>query len=128
MKLYIASNYNSHPEMRGIAARLEASGHFVTSEWIQGTHGSGDQNERWARIDIRDLEAAEGLVLFTEDFSNSRVRGGKHVEFGYAMAKGKRLFIIGARRNVFHSLSEVAAFAEIQGLIDHLKVCERSAA
>jgi len=29
-------------------------------------------------------------------------RGGRHVEFGYAMAKGKRLIVVGYRENLFH--------------------------
>lgn len=106
MKIYLASNYSTHPQMRGYAEMLEQHGHTVNSEWINGTHG-GDDREQYARIDLRDVDAAEALILFTAAPTGSRTRGGKHVEFGYALAKGKRIFIVGEPQNVFHHLSEV---------------------
>jgi hypothetical protein len=36
--------------------------------------------------------------------------GGRHVEFGYGMAKGKRLVLIGERENVFHDHPSVEVY------------------
>jgi len=106
MKIYLASNYSTHPQMREFAQALAAIGHEVTSEWINGTHG-GDDRAMYAQIDLRDVDAAEAVIFWSEAPAGSRTRGGKHVEFGYALAKGKRLFVVGPCLNVFHHLPEV---------------------
>ena len=41
-------------------------------------------------------------------------RGGRHVEFGYAASRGKRLTIIGPRETVFHHLDGVEHFENAQ--------------
>ncbi len=33
--------------------------------------------------------------------------GGRHVEFGYALAKGKPIVLVGPQRNVFHFHSNI---------------------
>lgn len=106
MKIYLASNYSTHPEMRGYAAKLEAAGHVVTSEWINGS-SRGDDRAEYARIDLRDVDGADALIFFSESPAGSRTRGGKHVEFGYALARGKRIFLVGPCVNVFHHLPEI---------------------
>lgn len=37
-------------------------------------------------------------------------RGGRHVEFGVAVASCKRLVVIGPRENIFHHLPRVEVF------------------
>lgn len=116
MKIYLAANYSTHPEMRTYAETLKASGHEVTSEWINGTHG-GDNKAEYAHIDLRDVDSADAVIFFSEAPPNSRTRGGKHVEFGYALAKGKRLFIVGGCHNVFHYLPEVIQRVEFSDIL-----------
>jgi hypothetical protein len=119
MKIYLASNYSTHPEMRERAAELQALGHEVTSEWISGSHG-GDDRAAYAQIDLRDLDASDAVIFWSTTPPNSRTRGGKHVEFGYALAKGKAIFIVGKAENVFHHLPQViqrVEFADVLALI-----------
>lgn len=123
MKIYLAANYSTNPAMREIARELERHGHEVTSEWILGTHAGHDQAS-YAKIDLRDIDAAEALVLFSEQPSGSRTRGGKHVEFGYALAKGKRLFIVGNHGNVFHHLPGVIQRMHFADLLPVLNQAE----
>ncbi len=119
MRIYLASNYSTRPQMRAHAAILQTLGHTVTCEWINGTHG-GDDRASYAEIDLRDLDAAESVIFFSEAPMGSRTRGGKHVEFGYALAKGKRIYIVGPCVNVFHHLPQIIQrfeFADILGLL-----------
>lgn len=44
-------------------------------------------------------------------------RGGRHVEFGYAMAKGKRLIVVGHRENLFHEHPAVEFFASMWDMV-----------
>ena len=116
MKIYLASNYSTHPQMREYAALLKTHGHSVQCEWITGTHG-GDDRANYAEIDLWDLDAADALVLFTGSPEGSRTRGGKHVAFGYALAKSKRLFLVGAPLNMFHYLPGVIQRMTLEDLL-----------
>lgn len=129
-KIYLAARYSRHTEMQGYAAELRAAGHTVTSRWINGSHQvmlngeplgaereamfeSGhtsmeNQRREFAGHDWDDLMAADIVISFTEQprmVSNSR--GGRHVEFGAALAAGKRCIVVGWRENVFHCLPTV---------------------
>jgi nucleoside 2-deoxyribosyltransferase len=109
MKIYLASNYSTHPAMRDRAKELRDLGHEVVAEWISGTHNMDGAyaDAKYAELDLRDIDAADAIILFTDSPPGSRSRGGKHVEFGYALAKGKRLFIVGTPANIFHHLPGV---------------------
>jgi hypothetical protein len=119
--IYLAARYNKHPEMQGVRDVLQAMGHTVTSRWID-QHG-GDQLESathaqlnsqseacavYGQHDIEDIEAAETVISFT--YPDGGGKGGRHIEFGYALAKGKRMILVGPRENIFHTLPEVERF------------------
>ena len=108
MKIYLAARYERRAEMAGYGAELEAMGHEITSRWISGSH---DPMIRWARFaeeDIEDITRADAVVSFTENLSHGLSgRGGRHVEFGVAIALGKQLIVVGCRENVFHHLGMV---------------------
>jgi hypothetical protein len=125
VRIYLAARYGRHPEMQQVAADLQAAGHEVTSRWIWGSHDlpSGvdvpDRAEatRFAVEDIADLMKAECLISFTEaPGADGRARGGRHVEYGIALALhmthtgAMRLITVGPRENVFHWLPFVAVY------------------
>ena len=122
MRIYIAARYDRRFEMLGVASELMRAGHEVTSRWIEG--GRGDDPELVAAIeDIADLGRADCLVTFTERPERTvawAARGGRHVEFGIALATGKRLCIVGLRENVFHHLPRVEIYATVPDLIEGL--------
>jgi hypothetical protein len=62
------------------------------------------------------LLAAEMVISFT----GGGGKGGRHVEFGLAVAAGKRLVVIGPRENVFHCLPGVSVVTDIEALIGFL--------
>lgn len=118
MKVYLAARYSRHGEMAQYAADLAAHGHTVTSRWIHGDHDlplgvSQAEAEaigvRFAQEDWQDLMEAGAVINFTEEpgKAGGRNRGGRHVEFGAALAMQKRCIVVGWRENVFHHLPEV---------------------
>lgn len=123
-KVYLAARYSRHPEMRGYRDELEAMGHKVTARWIDcHTDVVGDftasftqeflnenpeKCEPLGQHDINDLDAADWVISFT----GGGGKGGRHVEFGYAVATGKRLMVVGPRENVFHTLASVEHFED----------------
>jgi nucleoside 2-deoxyribosyltransferase len=116
MKVYLASNYSTWPDMQVKAAQLKYLGHEVTSEWITGAH-NGDDRAEYAAIDLRDIDEAEAVIFFSESPEGSRTRGGKHVEFGYALARGKQIFLVGPPVNVFHHLPQVVQRLKFEDLL-----------
>jgi hypothetical protein len=105
MTVYIAGPYQTKAECRAIAETLEGAGYEVTSRWL---YDSQEDSEEAAIVDIVDIERAGALLLYHPAEWAGRGTGGRHVEFGYALARGKRLVILGrAASNVFHLLSAV---------------------
>lgn len=88
--------------MRQYRDELEAMGHIVTSRWIdEDLSPEGDFAGAAAKglKDIEDIGMAFHVLFFTDVPSTT---GGMHVEFGYALARGRTLSIIGPLVNIFH--------------------------
>lgn len=119
MRIYLAADYVRKHEMRGCRDVIEALGHEVTSSWIDtpdhvedagiGSSAITDGNymdyASYAKTDWNDIHVSDMLVLFT---TGELTRGGRHTEFGLALAWGKMTAIVGPREHVFHCLPEVA--------------------
>jgi hypothetical protein len=121
MRIYLAARFDRSVEMREVAAQLARSGHFVTSRWIHGRQSGPDLVS--ATEDIEDLASANCLVSFTEHATRSvawAARGGRHVEFGVALASRLRLCIVGPRENIFHHLPKVEVYATVDELVTGL--------
>lgn len=119
MRVYLAARYSLNGAMREAAAYLSARGHVITSRWINGCHELGDHptdeaRRRLAFEDLDDLRIADAMIAFSEPprtMSNSR--GGRHVEFGLAIALNKQILVIGLRENVFHYLPDIRHFSNL---------------
>lgn len=122
VKIYLAARYSRREELCGYRAELEALGHRVTSRWLNGNHQIDDaglsaeaaqeERVRFASEDWNDLMAADWCISFTETPRSSNSRGGRHVEFGAALATGKVCVVVGPRENVFHCLPGVEWFPD----------------
>jgi hypothetical protein len=97
-------------ELQVYAAQLEAAGHVVTSRWVRGVHPVGGDVSKYAAEDIEDVIAADAIISFTEEPRSSNSNGGRHVEHGLALGRGKRLIVVGFRENVFHHLEHCEFF------------------
>jgi len=122
VKLYFAARFSRLPELVRFRDELTAAAPGygaeieVNSRWLLGGHewvGTADDDipvdrlAEFARDDIEDLMAADAMVCFTESPRSGPARGGRHVEFGYALAMGKRIIVVGYRENVFYCLPGV---------------------
>jgi len=121
-KVYLAARYSRREELCGYRSHLETLGYVVTSRWLNGNHQIDDaglsveakaaERERFACEDWNDLMEADICISFTETPRSSNSRGGRHVEYGAALAKGARCLVVGPRENVFHCLPEVEVYEE----------------
>lgn len=142
MRIYLAARYSRREEMCVYRTSLEAMGHTVTSRWLNGAHQIddtgvpiGDHGEhriecdgsadvrgadlrlKFAQEDVDDVVAADAVISFTEKPRSTGNRGGRHVEFGIALALGKRLLVVGHRENLFHWLGSVEFFESSDSLL-----------
>lgn len=120
MKIYMASRFSNRHILQGWQDDLIALGHEIVSRWsLRGNdhqiptglsrQASDDERARFAVEDIEDINRCDCMIsLMCEPRNNSR--GGRHVEFGYALAKGCRLITVGPRETVFHHLETVEHF------------------
>ena len=124
MNVYLAARYDRMPEMVEVAEQLRRIGHEVTSRWIRGF---GNPDAETALYDLTDIVIADAIILFTEDPTANvpfAARGGRHVEFGYALRAGKKLYLVGPRENIFHELPDVLAFEDVDEMLHHFTNCE----
>lgn len=128
MAVYLAARYGRRKEMLALSQLLEAAGHRVTARWVHGLHdtagGMSDQDA--ALEDLVDVELADAIIAFTETPGvEGRARGGRHVEFGWALARGKRLIVFGPRENVFHHHPRVEVVENVLQLLSLLSRARR---
>lgn len=119
MKIYLAARYSRRDQLKELAKELERMGHTVTSRWLQtewvnrpdqSSAAPPEYRQQYALIDLEDVDDADVVVNFTEAPGDGS-RGGRHVEYGYALAKGKRLIVVGHKENLFHEHPAVQFYA-----------------
>ena len=128
MKVYLAAQYARRDELKDHAIVLRGMGVEVTSRWLEEKNplhtNMGDDTVEFyietANIDIEDIERADAVVFFSEDPTVGIKRGGRHVEFGYAHAKQKPIYVIGPKENVFHYRDRVYHYEKIDGFLEDI--------
>jgi len=109
-RIYIASRYSRRDEMRDVAEQMSERGFIVSSTWLQEDYPlnmnldglTPEQHAQIAAQDLEDITGSDIMVFFGEDQNNQPPRGGRHCEFGFALALGVRIYIVGERENIFH--------------------------
>lgn len=131
--IYLASRYSRREELAAYRDQLSQLGFLVQARWLDGGHQisdagapigesgealvEGDEGgtsleaavlrSKFAQDDWDDVNAAEIVISFTEPPRSRANRGGRHVEFGIALARGVRVIVVGYRENIFHWLPRV---------------------
>lgn len=120
MNIYIAARFSRRAEAHLLGKKLQALGHVIVSRWTRpgddhvlatgmSAQAGDKERERFALEDLADVESSHMCVSLMEA-PRSNGRGGRHVEFGYALGLGKMLIVIGPRETVFHHLPCVLHF------------------
>ena len=117
MKIYLGATYGRRVELAEYRLQLMWHSLIVTSRWVvtpEPTVPYGGlstvMRAELAQEDWEDVRAADIMINFTEPGDTAASSGGRHVEFGAALAFEKRCMIVGPRENVFHCLPEVEHF------------------
>jgi len=124
MKIYLSSRYARREELVEYRRQLQDLGHIVQARWLNGDH-QYDQfsNEGFAVEDLEDVIAAELCISFTEGPRYKANRGGRHVEYGIALANKARVMVVGYRENIFHWLPFVEFYPTWEEALSTLKTC-----
>lgn len=121
-KVYIAASYPRRAEAQGVMALLELSGVAVTSWWLREETKEGYDQENMdhmagaAARDIADVIEADTIICLT-DGKVQLSMGGRHSEFGIALAMGKTCIIVGPREQVMHYHRDVIQYGAVSGLL-----------
>lgn len=115
--IYLSSRSARRAELLGIAKECKRAGLRVTSSWLWANPVElGDSNAASAAAerDLGDLREADLFVGFTEmATASAQGRGGRHLEFGVALALGKRMILVGpGHENIFHHLPRVERYPD----------------
>lgn len=115
VSVYLAARYSEKDEINQVADMFRSRGISVTSSWLDESHDPKssmadiptDFLKVYAETDIRDIDSADWFVFHSVDPDVATVRGGRHVEFGYALAKRKKILVVGPKENIFHHISGI---------------------
>ncbi len=126
MKVYLAARYLRKKEIKSLVPLLAANNITTTSKWLDETFSETANLDEFtptfcratAYIDLADIEEADTFVFFSEDPKIGTPRGGRHVEFGYALARGKRMIAIGGQENIFHYLPEIVHYSTVDDFLE----------
>lgn len=109
MRVYIAAPLELRRRAQDTALSLKAAGHEVTSRW----HRSRLDEASIATYCLADIQRAETLLLLNPKTWSEKGTGGRHTEFGYALAEGKRLVVLGVASNDFHRMPQVRVIRRV---------------
>ncbi len=123
LSIYIAAPFQLRQQAIFLMTALEQLGFTVTASWLR-VQDMPDCDAS-ARMDLADVDRAHVLLALNPADWGTVGTGGRHVELGYAIAKGKQVILLGARSNVFHHLATVhhiTELAELQPLLERLDI------
>jgi len=107
MNVYIAGKYEARARLIEWRGRIIALGHTVSSTWLDETANREDVSPEYEKAAaLRDIEEICNADLFILDEWNVSNSGGREVEFGVAYLRGCDLWIVGPKRNIFHTLAD----------------------
>lgn len=104
---YLAAKLSKRDELLPIASLLMMQGHTVKTRWLMGLNeGTKESQVACADVDLNDIDDATHVVLFNLPTHDPEFSTGRQIEYGYALARGKTLVIVGECNSVFHAKAD----------------------
>lgn len=130
MKIYFAGPWSYGPKLKDLRNVIQSRWPSIkiTSTWlnIETSVRSANMLEagQYAQQDLDDILRADHLVLFNPP--GAAQTPGRNIEFGFALACGLGLCVVGERRGVFQYLPQVRNFSSEAGLVNWLESMHQS--
>lgn len=104
IKCYIAGAWVDVERIVKARVLMEAAGWEVTSHWIdlalsRAYTAPGNEMVIEAQRDYDDIDRSQAVIV---DTLTDRTRGGREWEGGYAIGKGRLVYVVGPARTPFH--------------------------
>ncbi len=110
MKIYIAARFETRGTLRPFRDQLWEMGHEVVSTWLDEAKQPPTMSQAifWKKLALKDLAEIKSADLLVLSTSIPSERGGKEVEFGFALGQFQSMmvYVVGPLRNVFHYLCD----------------------
>jgi len=103
-QIYIAAPYPLKDEALLLRRSLLVAGFRVVARWLDEQE---ENSNRTARLCLDDVDGADIVVALNPPAWANAGTGGRHVELGYALARNKRIVVIGPPTNVFHHHADI---------------------
>ena len=124
-KAYLAGTYGRRAELHQVALDLLSLNVEITARWLGGGHEMDYEPAKAAQFaaeDLEDVAAADTVIVFSGERQGvAPTRGGRHTEFGAAVATGKNVILVGPRECVFHHLASVRHFPTWEAALAAIK-------
>lgn len=111
-RVYLAARFSRRnsgdPPLQKVRDLIASANIVCTSRWIDDGPQTDDVDENSTLAAVRDrhdIYKASELWAFTEPSRSTTSRGGRHAEYGMALAHGKHLVCIGPIENIFYQLA-----------------------
>lgn len=127
MKIFLASVFAERGAMRVWRELIENQGHKVTSHWIDSPFKSDDdatpiELSIAAEQNVHDIEDCDYFVLDSRLFvQNIYGHGGRHIDFGIALALKKKICLIGTPESPYHLLPPITHHETIISFLKELR-------
>lgn len=123
-KFYVAAPFSEQFTAACAAEAVTAHiGWECTARWVYGGE-TGLKRNAIAMIDLADVDKADALIVLSKPHGTLVTGGGRWVEFGYALARGKECYVIGHYENVFCHHPLVRLYPTLQDMLLDRKVAE----
>lgn len=111
MKIYTAASFVEQQRIRAMKETLIQMGHTVVATWLEeAVRPDGISEEQFERKmaakDLQEVSSADCMIL---DVAKPTKTAGKMVEFGFALAKHKLIYVVGEppAHAIFLSLADM---------------------
>ena len=125
MKIYTAASFVEQKRIRAMKETLIQLGHTVVSTWLEEAQRPDGISESQFehKMAIKDLQEVAACDCFILDCASPSKTAGKMVEFGFAVAKHKLIYVVGTppAHAIFLSLAD-KTFGTWDELFDYFKV------
>lgn len=123
-KVYVAAWFSQRKRAKAAAQELECAGYEITSPWIDGGTDTAQGYElmKAAVEDLKGIDQADYLMLLALPFGTYYNGGGRWCEFGYALALGKRMVVIGDHETIFCHLPRVRVYSTVGAAISFMNL------
>lgn len=115
MRIYVAAPWPLRHLAETLAYLLEQQYHTITRKWWDEETNSQNRGDD-AYLDRLGVENCDVLI----SVSGAGSQGGKHTEFGIALALNKCIFVFGDQEQIFHYSHTISHVTNIKELLDEL--------